>query len=141
MSETVLEGFLGSLEVECIDIDIEDDGEDDASSKKRSYTINFPDGTIYSGADRFEVYLSALNKIGLEKVEKFAEQINMRRKTSIFVTKNQVDSFINHPDRQHYQYVEMNGFYIVKGIGWRTIVRFLNRFSEQYNLGLICTVE
>lgn len=51
------------------------------------FIVKFPDGTIASGKPRFEAYKVAIQKIGIDKVAKFAQTSKLKRYGQPYINK------------------------------------------------------
>lgn len=109
---------------------------DDGSTNK--LTIRFPDGTTIRENTRFESYLKALEKIGLDKVEPISAEKKYTRRNSALVSKTESAEVLADPI---YTYVKSGDYYVIKGTNTKTQKNLLNLVSDRLNLGLIVTVE
>lgn len=108
----------------------------DGSSNK--LTIRFPDGTIIRENTRFESYLKALERIGLERVEPIAAEKKYTRRNSALVSTSESPEVLADPV---YTYVKSGDYYVIKGTNTKTQKNMLNLVSDRLNLDLIVTVE
>lgn len=117
-------------------VENQEDSTDDGSSNK--LTIRFPDGTIIRENTRFESYLKALERIGLERVEPIAAEKKYTRKNSALVSTSESPEVLADPV---YTYVKSGDYYVIKGTDTKTQKNMLNLVSDRLNLDLIVTVE
>lgn len=118
------------------ELENEFDNIDDGSTNK--LTVRFPDGTIIRENTRFESYLKALEKIGLDRVEPIAAEKKYVRRDSALISKSESTEVLADPV---YSYVKRGEYYIIKGTNTKTQKNLLNLVSDRLNLGLIVTVE
>lgn len=118
------------------EVENEADSTDDGSSNK--LTVRFPDGTIIRENTRFESYIKALEKIGLDRVEPIAAEKKYTRRNSALVSTSESPEVLADPV---YTYVKSGDYYVVKGTNTKTQKNLLNLVSDRLNLGLIVTVE
>lgn len=108
-----------------------DDSDD--SNDKIKLTIKFPDGEVVAENTKFDSYLAALKKIGLDKTEEIASKKKYHRLGCALISKNQESVII---DAANYSYVEEQGFYIIKGANGKTMRNMLNLLSRELDLNL-----
>lgn len=118
------------------ELENEFDNIDDGSTNK--LTVRFPDGTIIRENTRFESYLKALEKIGLDRVEPIAAEKKYVRRDSALISKSESTEVLADPV---YSYVKRGEYYIIKGTNTKTQKNLINLVSDRLNLGLIVTVE
>ncbi len=119
-------------DAEIIDTDIDD------SKSSRKLSVEFPNGTIIEESTHFGTYLKALESIGLDKVYEIAAQKVYVRKDEPLISKIQSQAILNDPG---YTYVEIDGYYVVKGINTVTQIKFLNLVSQRLDLNLNVKLE
>ena len=112
--------------------------ESDDSDSKIRLTIKFPDGHIVAGRTKFDSYSEALKKIGLERAELIAAEKKYQRLNCALIDKERRDEIINDPV---YSYVQIDDYYLVKGINGKTMRNMLNLLSERLNLSLVITYQ
>ena len=117
-------------------VENQEDSIDDGSSNK--LTIRFPDGTIIRENTRFESYIKALERIGLERVEPIAAEKKYTRRNSALVSTSESPEVLADPV---YTYVKSGDYYVIKGTNTKTQKNMLNLVSDRLNLDLIVTVE
>lgn len=118
--------------------ELENEADTSIDGSANKLTIRFPDGTIVRENTRFESYLKALEKIGLDVVEPIAAEKKYTRRNSALISKSESAELLAD---SVYSYVKSGDFYIVKGTNTRTQKNLLNLVSDRLNLGLIITVE
>lgn len=133
--------FLSNLNLEPdseADEDNSEEGVETESGKKlpktpKVFTVEFPDGTVINEKNRFETYLKVLSKIGIEQVEKIAEEMKYQRRNTPLVTKSQHEEILNDAV---YSYVQEGDYYIVKGIDAITMYNMVMLLDNRLDLQL-----
>lgn len=120
------------------DEDNSEEGVETESGKKlpktpKVFTVEFPDGTVINEKNRFETYLKVLSKIGIEQVEKIAEEMKYQRRNTPLVTKSQHEEILNDAV---YSYVQAGDYYIVKGIDAITMYNMVMLLDNRLDLHL-----
>lgn len=120
------------------DEDNSEEGVETESGKKlpktpKVFTVEFPDGTVINEKNRFETYLKVLSKIGIEQVEKIAEEMKYQRRNTPLVTKSQHEEILNDAV---YSYVQEGDYYIVKGIDAITMYNMVMLLDNRLDLQL-----
>ena len=120
------------------DEDNSEEGVETESGKKlpktpKVFTVEFPDGTVINEKNRFETYLKVLSKIGIEQVEKIAEEMKYQRRNTPLVTKIQHEEILNDAV---YSYVQEGDYYIVKGIDAITMYNMVMLLDNRLDLQL-----
>lgn len=113
--------------------------EDTISSSKKRLVVKFPDGTIVDGRTQFETYLNALKKIGIDSVESIASKKQYTRLDCPLVSKIQHDAILNNT--QGFSYVNVEDYFIIKGIIVGTMKDFIVHISKELDLGIDCFIE
>lgn len=123
---------LGVNEVGEFDNDGEEviDDTDIESDSRRILNVEFEDETI--AIKRFPQYLQVLQKIGLDKAEAVASEKQVSVLGCALVTKDKEDTI----EDSQYSYVEVDGYFVVKGIKGKVMLSFLPLISDRYNLNL-----
>ncbi|MDE5869007.1 MAG: hypothetical protein K2H18_02140 [Muribaculaceae bacterium] len=106
--------------------------------KKTKLKVTFSDGASILEKTSFETYVKALETIGLDKVNKIAQKYPIQRRGLPFVTQTPSDKLDNE---RVLKYVEVKGFYIMKGLNNNTQCQFLKYVSDELDLGLIPEIE
>lgn len=120
------------------DEDNSEEGVETESGKKlpktpKVFSVEFPDGTVINEKNRFETYLKVLSKIGIEQVEKIAEEMKYQRRNTPLVTKSQHEEILNDAV---YSYVQEGDYYIVKGIDAITMYNMVMLLDNRLDLQL-----
>ena len=141
VNEKKIVKFLSNLNLEPdseVDEDNSEEGVETESGKKlpktpKVFTVEFPDGTVINEKNRFETYLKVLSKIGIEQVEKIAEEMKYQRRNTPLVTKKQHEEILNDAV---YSYVQEGDYYIVKGIDAITMYNMVMLLDNRLDLQL-----
>lgn len=141
VNEKKIVKFLSNLNLEPdseVDEDNSEEGVETESGKKlpktpKVFTVEFPDGTVINEKNRFETYLKVLSKIGIEQVEKIAEEMKYQRRNTPLVTKSQHEEILNDAV---YSYVQEGDYYIVKGIDAITMYNMVMLLDNRLDLQL-----
>lgn len=136
VNEDVLEKFFESLKIQFVDISENDEEE---TNSKAHLIVKFPDGTTISESTRFESYHKALQFIGLDKAEQVAATMKYKRLDSPLISKSKSENIISNT--QKYSYVEDGEYNIIKGLNTRTMRKFIQQISDEFNLNISCVVE
>ena len=141
VNEKKIVKFLSNLNLEPdseADEDNSEEGFETEGDKKlpkspKVFTVEFPDGTVINEKNRFETYLKVLSKIGIEQVEKIAEEMKYQRRNTPLVTKKQHEEILNDAV---YSYVQEGDYYIVKGIDAITMYNMVMLLDNRLDLQL-----
>lgn len=112
---------------------VETEGDKKLPKTPKVFTVEFPDGTVINEKNRFETYLKVLSKIGIEQVEKIAEEMKYQRRNTPLVTKIQHEEILNDAV---YSYVQEGDYYIVKGIDAITMYNMVMLLDNRLDLQL-----
>lgn len=112
---------------------VETEGDKKLPKSPKVFTVEFPDGTVINEKNRFETYLKVLSKIGIEQVEKIAEEMKYQRRNTPLVTKKQYEEILNDAV---YSYVQEGDYYIVKGIDAITMYNMVMLLDNRLDLQL-----
>ena len=112
---------------------VETEGDKKLPKTPKVFTVEFPDGTVINEKNRFETYLKVLSKIGIEQVEKIAEEMKYQRRNTPLVTKKQHEEILNDAV---YSYVQEGDYYIVKGIDAITMYNMVMLLDNRLDLQL-----
>ena len=112
---------------------VETEGDKKLPKTPKVFTVEFPDGTVINEKNRFETYLKVLSKIGIEQVEKIAEEMKYQRRNTPLVTKSQHEEILNDAV---YSYVQEGDYYIVKGIDAITMYNMVMLLDNRLDLQL-----
>ena len=85
-----------------------------------------------AGITQFDLYLNALKEIGIDKVAPVIESMKYKRKGSKMATKIQVDQLLD----SEYSYIEVDGYYFVKGANSYTLIRILEDLKRELKLDI-----
>lgn len=108
----------------------EDVIDDTESASRRVLNVEFEDETI--AIKRFPQYLQVLQKIGLDKAEAVASEKQVDVLGCALVSKNKEETI----EESQYSYVEVDGYFVVKGIKGKVMMNFLPLISDKYSLNL-----
>ena len=112
---------------------VETEGDKKLPKTPKVFSVEFPDGTVINEKNRFETYLKVLSKIGIEQVEKIAEEMKYQRRNTPLVTKKQHEEILNDAV---YSYVQEDDYYIVKGIDAITMYNMVMLLDNRLDLQL-----
>lgn len=140
VKEDKVEVFLKNLGLEEVEESTEDMQGDDMDSDQPNTTkdannrlhVTFPDGETIRIQTSKE-YIDILEKIGLDKVYEVAKSKNPSILKCAFVTKEKEDAIENS---NYLRYETIGEYHVVRGISGDTMRPFLEKISNQYNLGL-----
>lgn len=104
--------------------------DDTESASRRVLNVEFEDETI--AIKRFPQYLQILQKIGLDKAEAVASEKQVDVLGCALVSKNKEETI----EESQYSYVEVDGYFVVKGIKGKVMMNFLPLISDKYSLNL-----
>ena len=133
--EEKVERLLQNLGVDEVG-EFDNDGEDvigDSdieSDSRRILNVEFEDETI--AIKRFPQYLQVLQKIGLDKAEAVASEKQVSILGCALVTKDKENTI----EGSQYSYVEVDGYFVLKGIKGKVMLSFLPLISDKYNMNL-----
>lgn len=94
------------------------------------------DGENIEEAEQFDTYLTALKKMGMDKVEEIAAEKEYNRYDCPFVSKEQFEAI---KGKDNFSYVEADGYQVIKGINKKGMSNFLKLCAEK--LGHKITIE
>ena len=140
VKEDKVEIFLKNLGLEEVEESTEDMQGDDMDSDQPNTTkdannrlhVTFPDGETIRIQTSKE-YIDILEKIGLDKVYEVAKSKNPNILKCAFVTKEKEDAIENS---NYLRYETIGEYHVVRGMSGDTMRPFLEKISNQYNLGL-----
>ena len=133
--------FLSNLNLEPdseTDEDNSEEGfenEDDKKLPKTSkvFSVEFPDGTVINENNKFDTYHKVLSKIGIERVEKIAEEMKYHRRHTPLVTKSKYEAILNDPA---FSYVQEGDCFIIKGLNDITMYNMVMLLDNRLDLQL-----
>ena len=137
VNKNKVQRFLDNLGVEVasvVELD-EEDEEEDEENVGSDLTITFTDGTTITGKTRFDSYINAIIKIGIDNIIPIIPNLKYKRLGCPVISLEQYEKIENNTQR--YSYVEVDGCYFVKGMNGRTMKKILLAISEMLNLNLI----
>ena len=120
-------------------IEIIDEAQDDLkavqeeSKQGKKLIVKFPDGTTFESDSNFDTYKDAIIKIGVEKVEPIAAAKPYQRRNCPLISKEQMQPIIDDPT---YNYIEIQGYQVVRGAKTQTLAAFLKHISSVLSLNL-----
>ncbi len=134
-----VELFLNNLNVDTIYNDIEEDlekndNEEIDNNGNSRLKVLFPDGSLVVGKTRFDAYINAIKKIGVEQIAPIIKNLKYSRLGCPMISPNKYEEIENNT--QGYSYVEVNGFYFIKGMNGKTMRNILTTISNELNLNL-----
>lgn len=113
----MLELFMDGLELDSF-IDESDDGDGNYSS----LSVKWPDGDVMNEGKKYEVYVKALKKIGLQTA---MENLRNRKRLGVPLISRTKDERIE--THKQYRYVDEDGYYIIIGIdNYGSTLRYLS---------------
>ena len=134
--EDKVERFLKNLGVEEVDEMTYNSEEDEVISdsepgSRRILHVEFDGEDI--AIKRFPQYLQVLKKIGLDRAEAVASEKQTQVLGCALITKEPEAAI---EESYEYNYVESDGYYVVKGIKGKVMLEFLPTVSDRYDLNL-----
>lgn len=150
-NEEKIEVFLKNLEVELAsEVVSPDNSDDDNPAEDNDDNQESPegdsvpvstfkvqlDGESIEETEQFDTYLSALKKMGMDKVEEIAAEKEYNRYDCPFVSKEQFDAV---KEKAGFSYVEADGYQVIKGINKKGMSNFLKLCAKK--LGHNITIE
>lgn len=141
VKEDIVDQFLQKLGVKIIETEraeLTEEDEDiaeanDEKDSKIRLTVKFNDGTIIAGATKFESYVKALEKIGLDKAYIVASKKNYHRLNNPLIDTVEQQEIVNSST---YSYVKIGDYYVLKGMNGKTMRNMLRLLSDELNLQL-----
>ena len=141
VNEKKIVKFLSNLNLEPdseADEDNSEEGFENEGDKKlpktsKVFSVEFPDGTVINENNKFDTYHKVLSKIGIERVEKIAEEMKYHRLHTPLVTKSKYEAILNKPE---YSYIQEGDCFIVKGINNITMYRMVMLLDNRLDLQL-----
>lgn len=111
----------------------ENEGDKKLPKTSKVFSVEFPDGTVINENNKFDTYHKTLSKIGIEQVEKIAEEMKYHRLHTPLVTKSKYEAILNKPE---YSYIQEGDCFIVKGINNITMYRMVMLLDNRLDLQL-----
>lgn len=132
--EDKVELFLKNLGIIPKDEDNEDDSdESDEENTKIRLTVTFPNGDVIAEKTKFDSYIKALEKIGLQQAELVAREKKYHRLNCAVIDTVQREAILNDAI---YNYVKVGDYYVIKGMNGKTMRNMLSLISDKLNLDL-----
>ena len=133
--------FLSNLNLEPdseADEDNSEEGFENEGDKKlpktsKVFSVEFPDGTVINENNKFDTYHKVLSKIGIEQVEKIAEEMKYHRRHTPLVTKSKYEAILNDPT---FSYVQEGDCFIIKGLNDITMYNMVMLLDNRLDLQL-----
>ena len=101
-------------------------------NNQADFMVKFPDGTIASGKPRFEAYKATIQKIGIDRVAKFAQTSKLKRYGQPYINKQKNPVLEEGGYKQEF----IGGYYVVSDFSALNMARFLRDLSNELDLGL-----
>lgn len=144
--EGKVEQLLQNLGVNALskdDMEQDDYDSENASSlvnKKKVLSAVTYQGERFSKDDLtlFDLYMTVLKRIGIEKVAPLIEEMKYERKGSKLATKIQVDTLLQDGS---YTYVKVGDYYFVKGADSPTLINVLESLKEILHLDMTLEIR
>ena len=141
VNEKKIVKFLSNLKLDPdseADEDNSEEGFETEGDKKlprtpKVFVVTFPDGTEINEDNKFDTYHKVLSKIGIEKVEQIAAEMNYHRRHTPLVTKSKYEAILNDPT---FSYIQEGDCFIVKGINVITMYRMVMLLDSRLDLQL-----
>ena len=133
--------FLSNLNLEPdseADEDNSEEGFETEGDKKlpktsKVFSVEFPDGTVINENNKFDTYHKVLSKIGIERVEKIAEEMKYHRRHTPLVTKSKYEAILNDPA---FSYIQEGDCFIIKGLNDITMYNMVMLLDNRLDLQL-----
>lgn len=140
--EEKVEQFMRNLGVDALsENDINEDDIEDSIIGESKKTLS---AVIYKGEKfsehemtQFDIYITVLKRIGIDKVGPIIETMKYERKGSKMATKVKVDSLL----QSNYTYVQVDDYYFVKGANSPTLIKILEGLKNELHLDMILEVR
>lgn len=120
--------------------DYDSENSDSLARKKKVLSAVTYQGERFSEDDltQFDLYMTVLERIGIEKVAPIIEKMKYERKGSKLATKIQVDTLLQDGS---YTYVKVGDYYFVKGANSPTLINVLESLKEVLHLDMTLEVR
>lgn len=141
VNEKKIVKFLSNLKLDPDSVTDEDNSEEgveiegDKKLPKTSkvFSVEFPDGTVINENNKFDTYHKVLSKIGIERVEKIAEEMKYHRRHTPLVTKSKYEAILNDPT---FSYIQEGDCFIIKGLNDITMYNMVMLLDNRLDLQL-----
>ena len=101
-------------------------------NNQAEFMVKFPDGSLATGKPRFEAYKATIQKIGIDRVAKFAQTSKLKRYGQPYINKERNKVLEEGGYKQEF----IGGYYVVSDFSALNMARFLRDLSKELNLGL-----
>ena len=101
-------------------------------NNQAEFMVKFPDGSIATGKPRFDAYKATIQKIGIDRVAKFAQTSKLKRYGQPYINKERNKVLEEGGYKQEF----IGGYYVVSDFSALNMARFLRDLSKELNLGL-----
>ena len=101
-------------------------------NNQAEFMVKFPDGSIATGKPRFEAYKATIQKIGIDRVAKFAQTSKLKRYGQPYINKERNKVLEEGGYKQEF----IGGYYVVSDFSALNMARFLRDLSKELDLGL-----
>ena len=95
--------------------------------------MTFPNGDVIAEKTKFDSYIKALEKIGLQQAELVAREKKYHRLNCAVIDTVQREAILNDAI---YNYVKVGDYYVIKGMNGKTMRNMLSLISDKLNLDL-----
>lgn len=112
---------------------VEIEGDKKLPKTSKVFSVEFPDGTVINENNKFDTYHKVLSKIGIERVEKIAEEMKYHRRHTPLVTKSKYEAILNDPT---FSYVQEGDCFIIKGLNDITMYNMVMLLDNRLDLQL-----
>lgn len=111
----------------------ETEGDKKLPKTSKVFSVEFPDGTVINENNKFDTYHKVLSKIGIERVEKIAEEMKYHRRHTPLVTKSKYEAILNDPA---FSYIQEGDCFIIKGLNDITMYNMVMLLDNRLDLQL-----
>ena len=101
-------------------------------NNQAEFMVKFPDGSIATGKPRFDAYKATIQKIGIDRVAKFAQTSKLKRYGQPYINKERNKVLEEGGYKQEF----IGGYYVVSDFSALNMARFLRDLSKELGLGL-----
>ena len=132
------------LHVELFSEEVQSESEaqvDEATSSTKHKKLNavILDGVRYEpSSGKFDLYLSVINKIGIEKVAPIIEQSKYKRHGHPLIS---VQKYEDIENSKNFSYVQVGDYYVVKGLIDDTTINLLELIKSKLQLDLQMEID
>lgn len=111
----------------------ETEGDKKLPKTSKVFSVEFPDGTVINENNKFDTYHKVLSKIGIERVEKIAEEMKYHRRHTPLVTKSKYEAILNDPA---FSYIQEGDCFIIKDLNDITMYNMVMLLDNRLDLQL-----